>query len=139
MAYINDYAYYQNSGNNPNDANWGSYQFVSLSDIVNNFMLMYQGNHELINNIERYQVLFHAKRGIQELNYDAMKEIKILQLDVTNQLRFVLPPDYVNWVRISQMVNGVLHPYQKIFKLIGLQHTFRTIILIFYLIKTEMH
>jgi hypothetical protein len=113
MAYINDYAYYQNSGNNPTDANWGSYQFVSLSDIVNNFMLMYQGNHELINNIERYQVLFHAKRGIQELNYDAMKEIKILQLDVTNQLRFVLPPDYVNWVRISQMVNGVLHPLSE--------------------------
>ena len=54
MAYITDYAYYQNSGNNPNDQNWGSYQYVSLSDIVNNFMLMYQGNHELINNINRY-------------------------------------------------------------------------------------
>ena len=63
MAYINDYAYYANSGNNPTDANWGSYQYVSLADIVNNFMLMYQGNHELINNIERYQILFHAKRG----------------------------------------------------------------------------
>jgi len=110
MAYINDYAYYENSGTNPNDANWGSYQYVSLADIVNNFMLMYQGNHELINNIERYQILFHAKRGIQELNYDAMKEIKILQLDITNQLRFVLPQDYVNWVRISVYENGVLKP-----------------------------
>ena len=113
MAYINDYAYYANSGNAPTDANWGSYQFVSLADIVNNFMLMYQGNHELINNIERYQILFHAKRGIQELNYDAMKEIKILQLDLTDQLRYVLPSDYVNWVRISQFVNGVLHPLSE--------------------------
>ena len=110
MAYINDYAYYENSGTNPTDSNWGSYQFVSLAEIVNNFMLMYQGNHELINNIERYQILFHAKRGIQELNYDAMKEIKILQLDITNQLRFVLPQDYVNWVRISVYENGVLKP-----------------------------
>ena len=110
MAYLSDYAYYENSGTNPNDANWGSYQYVSLADIVNNFMLMYQGNHELINNIERYQILFHAKRGIQELNYDAMKEIKILQLDITNQLRFVLPQDYVNWVRISVYENGVLKP-----------------------------
>jgi len=110
MAYINDYAYYQNSGTTPNDANWGSYQYVSLADIVNNFMLMYQGNHELINNIERYQILFHAKRGIQELNYDAMKEIKILQLDVTKQLRFILPQDYVNWVRISVLENGILKP-----------------------------
>ena len=68
---------------------------------------MYQGNHELINNIEiDIRVLFHAKRGIQELNYDAMKEIKVLQLDITQQLRFVLPQDYVNWVRISQFKNG---------------------------------
>ncbi len=95
------------------DANWGSYQYVSLADIVNNFMLMYQGNHELINNIERYQILFHAKRGVQELNYDAMKEIKILQLDITQQLRFVLPQDYVNWVRISQFRNGGLHPLSE--------------------------
>ena len=62
MAYINDYAYYANSGIVPESKNWGSYQYVSLNDIVNNFMLMYQGNHALINNIERYQILFHAKR-----------------------------------------------------------------------------
>ena len=113
MAYINDYAYYTNSGATPTNSNWGSYQYVSLADIVNNFMLMYQGNHELINNIERYQILFHAKRGIQELNYDAMKEIKILQLDITQQLRFVLPQDYVNWVRISQFKNGGLYPLSE--------------------------
>lgn len=110
MAYINDYAYYTNSGQIPKDKYWGSYQFVSLNDIVNNFMLMYQGNNELINNIDRYQVLFHAKRGIQELNYDAMKEIKILQLDLNDDLRFILPADYVNWVRISYYSNGILLP-----------------------------
>ena len=113
MAYINQYQYYTNSGTAPTDENWGSYQYVYLKDIVNNFMLMYQGNHELINNINRYQIMFHAKRGIQELNYDAMKEIKILQLDVGNSLRFVLPSDYVNWVRISQFRNGVLYPMSE--------------------------
>jgi|TARA_R110002012_G_scaffold182345_1_gene348672 hypothetical protein len=110
MAYITDYQYYENSQVVPTDTNWGSYQYVSLDDIVNNFMLMYQGNNELINNINRYQVLFFAKRAIQELNYDAMKEIKILQLQICDQLRFVLPPDYVNWVRISLYENGVLRP-----------------------------
>ena len=106
MSYITDYQYYENGGLVPEDANWGSYQYVGLDDIVNNFMLMYQGNNELINNVERYQVLFHAKRGIQELNYDAMKEIKILQLQVDSQLRFILPQDYVNWVRISEYTDG---------------------------------
>ena len=113
MTYINQYQYYTNNGNSPEDANWGSYQYISLQDIVNNFMLMYQGNHELINNINRFQILFHAKRGIQELNYDAMKEIKILQLDVGNNSRFILPSDYVNWVRISQFRNGVLYPMSE--------------------------
>ena len=102
MAYISDYLYYENNGTSPNDENWGSYQYVSLEDIVSNFMLMYQGNNEILNNIERYQVIFHAKRGIQELNYDAMKVIKILQLTVDSQIRFVLPPDYVNYLQDNQ-------------------------------------
>lgn len=110
MAYITDYQYYENNGVSPLEKNWGSYQYVSLEDIVQNFMLIYNGNNEILNNVERYQVLFHAKRGIQELNYDAMKEIKILQLTVDSQIRFVLPQDYVNYVRVSYYANGVLYP-----------------------------
>jgi len=110
MAYISAYQYYENNGNIPENANWGSYQYVSLEDIVNNFLLIYQGNHSLVNNEPRYKILFHAKRGIQELNYDAFKETKVLQLDVCDNLRFVLPPDYVNWIRISMWANGTLFP-----------------------------
>jgi hypothetical protein len=77
MTYINQQQYYTNNGNTPQDANWGSYQYISLEDIVNNFMLMYQGNNEIIGNITRYQVVFYAKRAIQELNYDALKETKV--------------------------------------------------------------
>ena len=110
MAYLSQYEYYQNNGNSPENANWGSYQYVSLEDIVNNYMLMYYGNHSLVNNEERYKVLFHAKRAIQELNYDAFKEIKVLELSVTDSLRFILPSDYVNWVRISMYKDGWLRP-----------------------------
>ena len=114
MAYISEYQYYTNGIGNPvdveNQVNWGSYQYVSLEDIVNNFMLMYTGNHSLVNNEPRYKVLFHAKRAIQELNYDAFKEIKILELDVCDSLRYVLPSDYVNWVRISMYRDGLLMP-----------------------------
>ena len=113
MAYITDYQYYENGGNQPEDTNWGSYQYVSLNDIVNNFMTMYVGNDKLINNAERYNVLFHAKRAVQELNYDSLKEIKILELSVCDTLRFVLPPDYVNWVRISMYKNGTLLPLSE--------------------------
>jgi hypothetical protein len=100
MAYINQRKYYTNDGVNPTDANWGSYQYVSLEDVVKNFQLMYAGNHGLVNNVNRFKILFHAKRGIQELNYDAFKEIKNLELTVYDDLRFVLPSDYVNWVKL---------------------------------------
>jgi len=110
MAYISQYEYYQNEGNSPEDVNWGSYQYISLKDIVVNYQLMYSGNHSLVNNEERYKILFHAKRAIQELNYDAFKEIKVLQLDVSESLRFILPSDYVNWVRISYYQDGVIRP-----------------------------
>lgn len=110
MAYISQYKYYENNGTIPLNANWGSYQYISLQDIVNNFMLMHTGNHSLINNEEKYKIIFHAKRAIQELNYDAFKEIKVLELSVVDSLRYVLPSDFVNWVRISLYKDGVLRP-----------------------------
>lgn len=113
MTYISQYQYYDNNGNSPSDANWGSYQYVSLQDIVNNFLLMYNGNHSLVNNEERFKVLFHAKRAVQELNYDAFKEIKVLELTVSTNLLFVLPSDYVNWVRISLYKDGWLRPLSE--------------------------
>lgn len=113
MAYLSGYQYYENSGNLPEDENWGSYQYVSLKDLVNNFMLMYVGNHKLINNVDKYEVLFHAKRGIQEVNYDALKEIKIVELSICDDLKLVLPPDYVNYVRISLYKDGVLRPLSE--------------------------
>ena len=108
MAYINQRKYYTNDGLAPTDSNWGSYQYVSLDNIMTNFELMYDGNHSLVNNENRYKILFHAKRAIQELNYDAFKEIKALELTVYDDLRFVLPSDYVNWVKLYLFKNNTL-------------------------------
>jgi hypothetical protein len=113
MAYLTAYQYYTNSGVNPTSANWGSYQFVSLKDIVNNFLLMYQGDDKLVNNVSKHLVLFHAKRGIQEINYDALRSIKVLELEVGDNLKFILPPDYVNYVRISVESGGILYPLHE--------------------------
>ena len=110
MAYLTGYQYYENEGNTPEELNWGSYQYLSLADVVNNFMLMYVGNDKLVNNVQRYNVLFHAKRAIQELNYDALKEIKVLEMSICDDLKLVLPPDYVSWVRMSLFKDGSLMP-----------------------------
>lgn len=113
MAYLTAYQYYTNSGVNPTSANWGSYQFVPLKDIVNNFLLMYQGDDKLVNNVSKHLILFHAKRGIQEINYDALRSIKVLELEVGDNLKFILPSDYVNYVRISVESGGVLYPLHE--------------------------
>lgn len=104
MSYITNQQYYSDPNNS------GEYQYVSLSDIVNNFMLMYVGDDKLIGVINRYNVLFHAKRAIQELNYDAAKNVRVLEFKVGADLKLILPPDYVNYIRISLETEGILHP-----------------------------
>ena len=110
MAYITDYKYYENDGTVPTSANWGAYQYVPLSEIINNFLLIYIGDDKLLNNVARSTVMFHAKRAIQELNYDAFRSIYVLEEVMTDNLQMILPSDYVNYVRISVEQNGVLFP-----------------------------
>jgi|JI10StandDraft_1071094.scaffolds.fasta_scaffold07464_11 hypothetical protein len=94
--------------------NYGSYQYVPLEDIVNNFMLMYVGDEELIgHNIDKYKVIFHAKRGIQELNYDASRESKTVEFIIDSSLQIILPSDYVNLVRAYINIGGKLYPLNE--------------------------
>lgn len=110
MAYITDQKYYDNDGTIPESENWGSYQYVPMTEVVNNFRLMYIGDDKLINNVQRSTVIFHAKRAIQELNYDAFRNVQVLEEILTDNLQMILPSDYVNYVRISVEKNGVLFP-----------------------------
>ena len=98
---MTDFEYYENSGLNPKDENWGNYQYVLLKDIINNFYMMYVGDDKIINDCKRYEVIFHAKRGLQELNYDVAKEVKAIELELPTNLQLPVPRDYVNYVRIS--------------------------------------
>ena len=91
--------------------NYGSYQYIKLKDIVNNFMVGYVGVGKLIENAKRTDVIFHAKRGIQEFSYDTLKSIKSSELSVPASLTLVLPQDYVNYVKCSWVdALGILHP-----------------------------
>jgi hypothetical protein len=110
MPYITPYQYYTNNGVVPQDQNWGSYQYVTLSDVVNNFMAMYVGNDKMVNNVQRYEVIFHIKQAIKLLHFDALRSIKTIEMSVGNDLKFILPSDYVNYVRISILIDGYLRP-----------------------------
>lgn len=92
---------------------WGNYQFVTLQEIINNFQLMYMGdNMQIPSTMNRDIVIFHAKRGLQELNYDALKQIKGIELDIDpDTLSITLPEDYIKYVRVSWVDSGgFFHP-----------------------------
>lgn len=92
------------------DENYGDYQFVSLKDIVNNFIIAYVGEDKIISKIKRTDVAFHAQRAIQELNFDTLPSFKAQEIEIGPQLYMVLPQDYVNYVKVSWTDNsGVEH------------------------------
>lgn len=104
MAYTSDQTYYSST------ANYGTYQYMSLSDMVNSFMFSRVGEDKAIHNVDRNLVRFHMKQCIKELNYDAVKNVKVLELLIGDDLKAIMPPDYVDYVRMSLFANGVLRP-----------------------------
>jgi len=90
--------------------NYGSYEYISLHDIVNNFIVAYVGTGKLIPSIKRTDVMFHAKRGLQEFSYDTLKSIKSQELTIPPSLSIIIPQDYVNYVKTSWVDSlGVKH------------------------------
>ena len=81
--------------------NYGGYSYVTLNDIVNNFMVGYVGTGKLIPSAKRTDVVFHAKRGLQEFSYDTLKTIKSQELTVPPNLSIIIPQDYVNYANLS--------------------------------------
>jgi hypothetical protein len=51
-----------------NTSNYGNYQFVSLENIINAFMVIHVGEGKIISKVSRTDVQFHAMRAIQELS-----------------------------------------------------------------------
>ena len=91
--------------------NYGSYQYAKLNDVINNFLVAYVGAGKLIPSVKRTDVIFHAKRALQEFSYDTLKSIKSAELSIPPSLTLVLPQDYVNYVKCSWVDRlGVLHP-----------------------------
>lgn len=81
--------------------NYGSYEYITLNDIINNFLVAYVGAGKLILDVKRTDVIFHAKRGLQEFSYDTLKSIKSQELTIPHSLSLALPQDYVNYVKVS--------------------------------------
>ncbi len=96
---------------------FGSYQFITLDNIISSFMIAYVGEGKLITKVNRTDVQFHAMRAIQELSYDVFRSIKSQEIEVPPTLKMILPQDYVNYVKVvrvdSDGIERVLYPTGK--------------------------
>lgn len=93
-----------------NGSNLGGYQFTSLQNIIDQFILAYVGEDKLISKIKRPDVVFHAQRALQEFSFDTFKSTKAYEIVVPATLAMPLPQDYVNYVKLSWVDDsGVKH------------------------------
>jgi hypothetical protein len=114
MALLNnqtEQAYYSSS------ASYGSYQFVSLTSVIDQFMLVYVGEDKIIPKVSRTDVAFHAQRGLAEMSFDTFKSVKALEIVVPSSLTMVLPQDYVNYTKVSWVdsagIKHLIYPASK--------------------------
>ena len=100
-----------------NGGNYGQYQFVSLDDIINQFMVVYVGQEKIINKASKVDVGFHAQRALAELSFDTFKSVKSISLEVPNILTIPLPQDYINYTKISWVddagIKRIIYPLSK--------------------------
>ena len=100
-----------------NGSDIGGYQYTTLDDVISGFMITYVGENKLISKIQRADVVFHAKRALQELSYDTLKSKKSQEIEVCANLKMALPQDYVNYVKLARVdssgIEHVIYPTSK--------------------------
>jgi len=95
----------------------GNYQFVSLADIINQFMFVYVGEDKIIPKASRTDIAFHAQRGLAEMSFDTFKSVKGIEIVLPPSLTMSLPQDYVNYTKVSWVdsagIKHLLYPASK--------------------------
>ena len=98
-------------------SDFGAYQFTTMDNIINAFMVSYVGESKLITKVNRTDVQFHAMRAIQELSYDVLRSFKSQEIEVPSTLKMILPQDYVNYVKLARVdsngIERILYPTGK--------------------------
>lgn len=84
-----------------NSKNQGYYQFVTIDDIINNFLVSYVGDDKIIRSAKRTEVSYHAQRTLQELSYDTIDNVKSIEVEIPPSMSIPLPHDFVSYVRIT--------------------------------------
>lgn len=87
----------------------GDYQYTTIKELVN-FFIASQGRDSYVANEERYIILGWLRSGLQEFNFDILRRIKSVELDMFAFGKIIVPADFVGLVRLSWVDgNGQAH------------------------------
>ena len=76
--------------------------FISLNDIINNFIISYTGPGKLIPDSKRTEVIFHARRCLQEFAYETLKsKFTIDDTAMPSGDELNLPKDFVTTIEVG--------------------------------------
>ena len=76
--------------------------FISLNDIINNFIISYTGPGKLIPDSKRTEVIFHARRCLQEFAYETLKsKFTITDTVMPSGNKLILPNDFVTTIQVG--------------------------------------
>lgn len=74
--------------------------FISINDVINNFIISYTGPGKLIPDSNRTEVVFHARRCLQEFAYETLKSQFLAELTVV-PANYTLPADFVSVISVT--------------------------------------
>ena len=82
----------------------GGYQYVSLKTIVDNMLLEAEEDDSYIKNVKRSRIINYAKQAIRTVTRQASNDVLVVEVTVPTSLSWILPQDFVHYVRISIVV-----------------------------------
>lgn len=83
---------------------------VLLKDIIDHMMLQFEHNDHYLHAVSRTQVIYRAKRLLQELNYAGLRSIRLTEAEVMSSGKVGIPADFVEYVRVFYCVGNYLIP-----------------------------
>lgn len=92
------FAYHDNVDNH------GNYQYITLKEIVDSFMLRMQDDDHILKNTRRYLIVAYAKEAISKLNKELKHDDLTMEITVPDSLYFALPHDFLKYRRVSVVV-----------------------------------
>ncbi len=95
----------------PQNGSYGNYQYLALSEVINDFILQSHDNESYLYGLPRHLLVRHAKAALKDLHREVVTDVKAVELTLGEDYMFPLPQDYVDYIRVSVVTeNNTLEP-----------------------------